>query len=419
MNPKPIYLALLISFGVFASARGDSFRTDINPALLYYRAFLLAPDLSKADSDYLSTNNWQGQRLPERVGKLLAQYDNEFKLVSEAAHATVPCDWGIDMSAGPATLLPGLARVKAVSVTAGLRVMWHLQNGRQAEAREELLSAMALARNAARDGTLISTLVQIANEAINCSTIAANFGRFTPETLKQLSDGMETLPARRTVADCLPTEKTLFLDWTRRKILELQQQNPGNDAAVMEGLRRVFNGFENDRENQTRIWQELTEAAGGTSEGMLKLLREREDIYDRSVALFSLPYHQYQTQAKVFTQEIAKHPNPFLRESVPPFINSRQREFRILAKLALVRAAIEYKLHGEPGLNSVNDPCGEGPFAFQRFVFEGIDRGFELKSAFNGDANIVDLIFVEKEGPPFQVDGNSAGRPLSKDATQQ
>ena len=62
----------------------------------------------------------------------------------------------------------------------------------------------------------------------------------------------------------------------------------------------------------------------------------------------------------------------------------------------MVHAAVEYKLHGESGLKSVMDPFGNGPFGFQRFVFKGVDRGFELKSAYAGaDAPFV-MIFVEK-----------------------
>ena len=71
MKTKIIGWSLLMIGAVAVGARGEDFRTDINPALLYGRAFLLAPDLPQADSDYLFTNNWQGQRLPERVGKLL------------------------------------------------------------------------------------------------------------------------------------------------------------------------------------------------------------------------------------------------------------------------------------------------------------------------------------------------------------
>jgi hypothetical protein len=59
------------------------------------------------------------------------------------------------------------------------------------------------------------------------------------------------------------------------------------------------------------------------------------------------------------------------------------------------------------------DPFGKGPFAFRRFVFEGVDRGFELKSAYTGrPAWPSVLIFVEKEGTPFYVDGPHIGEAL-------
>ena len=88
-----------------------------------------------------------------------------------------------------------------------------------------------------------------------------------------------------------------------------------------------------------------------------------------------------------------------------------------LAQLAMLRAAVEYKLHGEPGLKGVSDPFGQGPFAFKRFVFEGVDRGFELKSACNSRGFEEVLIFVEKDGPPFQVNGKNAGQAVPKPPT--
>jgi hypothetical protein len=90
----------------------------------------------------------------------------------------------------------------------------------------------------------------------------------------------------------------------------------------------------------------------------------------------------------------------------------RLKEFRILVKLAMVRAAAEYELHGEAGLKSVTDPCGNGPFTFQRFVFNGVDRGFELKSVYDGQGSPEAFIFVEKTGAPFQVDGPRIGQAL-------
>jgi len=93
-------------------------------------------------------------------------------------------------------------------------------------------------------------------------------------------------------------------------------------------------------------------------------------------------------------------------------LKGRAKELRIQVVLAMVRAAVEYKLHGEQGLQSVKDPCGQGPFALQRFVFQGVDRGFELKSPFDAGGFQQVLIFVEKEGPPFLIDGPHAGQAL-------
>jgi len=81
----------------------------------------------------------------------------------------------------------------------------------------------------------------------------------------------------------------------------------------------------------------------------------------------------------------------------------RAKEFTVLVRLAMVRAAAEYKLQGEAGLRSVLDPYTQSPFAFQRFSFEGVDRGFELKSAYAGKGTPELLIFVEKDGRPFSV----------------
>ena len=76
--------------------------------------------------------------------ELIGRYDNTFKLLRQAAHAQVACDWGLDLSAGPELLLPSLGKAKGVAQTARLRVMWHLQHGRPTEARDDLLAAFTL-----------------------------------------------------------------------------------------------------------------------------------------------------------------------------------------------------------------------------------------------------------------------------------
>jgi hypothetical protein len=248
-------------------------RTDINPALRYYQAFLVAPNVSEAELDYLATNNLWSQTMPSKFGAIVNRYDPEFKLVRQAANSTAPCDWGVDMAEGPAVLLPHLARCKAVMVGARYRVAWHLQHRQQAEARDDLLAAFTLARNVSRDGTLISVLVQIAAECIGSDIIAENFGKFTPETLNEIIQGIDAAPARGTVAASIGFEKIAFHGWLVRKILELQKANPGDDASVMAGVRAVLPGYEETEQadqsaSQVSLWEQLTKAGGNTSDGI-------------------------------------------------------------------------------------------------------------------------------------------------------
>jgi hypothetical protein len=412
-------LALLIL--TVLSARGEPLRTNINPALLYYQAFLMYSDnakpLSDADWDYLGSKAGREQKLPERFGPILAGYDSEFKLVRAAGQQKAPCDWGIDMSSGPGTFLPHLRFIKTVAVASKPRVQWDLQHGNQTAARDDLLATFVLARNASRDGTVIGALVQHACEAIIYATVTGNFGQFSPETLKQLEAGFDAAPPLGTMATAIMTEKSNGFDWLVNKIRQLPPTNPENEASLLAAIQKdkELEAMENEVSDNngdnptTNFWSRALAASGGTRDGILKLVRETEPLYQRLTKIMALPPLEYEEQIQKFAPEIQQSQNPFVQLLFPDPLKPRVREFKIQAWQAMVRAAIEYKLHGEAGLKSVPDPFGKGPFACQRFVFEGVDRGFELKSAYAGLKYPCALIFVEKEGPSFHTDGPHIG----------
>lgn len=411
---KSIFLSLLILTFTASGLQAEHFRTDINPALLYYLSFIVAAEMPQADHDYLLTNEWRGQQLPARFGGLVGQYDTKFNYVRQAAHATLPCDWGIDWSAGPYTYLPQLARIKATAQMARLRTMWDLQNGRPADARDDLIATFAMGRNGSRDNSLISVLVQIAVENIIISTVAENFGRFSPETLNELMEGFDAAPARGTVANSIATtEMHLFADWAEAKVLELREQYPDNDAKVLDSFRGFFEDSGDNGQKDTNVWPSIVKASGGTTDGFLMLVRELKPLDLRLAAISALPFSEFDAQEKQFYSDIGKSANPLVRDLFPAVRSARTKEFAILTELAMLHAAVEYKLHGEAGLKNVIDPCGNGPFEFQRFVFNGEDRGFEVKSAYSGRGFPEVMIFVEKDGPPFYVNWKNAGKAVS------
>jgi hypothetical protein len=391
------------------AARGEPPRTDINPALLYYQAFLLAPQaMSEADWDYVGSKTGREKNLPERFGPILAGFDSEFKLAREAAQQQVPCDWGIDLkSKGFDAQLPHLARSKSLAQMAQLRAMWDLQHGNQAGARDDLLAAFVLARNVSRDGTVIGALVQYADTAIVNATVAGNFGQFSPETLKQLEDGFAAAPPPGTMAAAIMTERATFLVWFRDKVLKLQQENPGNDAKVMD---TICGYWYVDGKADTNEWQRISTASGGTSDGFLKLLQKMDSLYPPLAEIMKLPPAEYADQIQKFDADLQKSENPLARSVIPnSFQSARLKEFRMQAWQAMVQAAVEYKLHGEAGLKTMMDPMGSGPFTLQRFMFKGVDRGFEIKSPYAGFGYPCALIFVEKTGTPFYTDGPHIG----------
>ena len=429
MKPASILWALLITLGLALHVAAEQFRTDLNPALLYYQAFLLEPTLAAGDKELLARpGTWDGQTLPERVGELARQYDHPFRLLRQAAQAQRPCDWGIDMSPGPTTPQPHIRQMLRVIQAARLRTLWHLQHDNRAEACADLSAAFIFGRNLSRDGMLIGLLGQIAIEAIICQVVADNFGRFSPDDLSGLMATLDRSPAHGTLAAAIAVEKGFYGPWVTRQIRELQKQHAGEESNVMEGIRRLLGEPDHDEES-AEFWNAFTRATGGTSEGVLKLLGQFAKAQPELDALWGLPYREYVRCLKELRSESARpaadgpgfdlptlplsggnyfvellfqgSANPSLAYTFPAWEKARAKEFRSQVLLAMVHAATQYKLHGPAGFQAVTDPCGPGPFAFERFSFEGVDRGFLLRSAYDWNGQPEALIFVEKPGKPF------------------
>jgi hypothetical protein len=390
---------------------------EINPALRYYQALLLVPKFEPEDSHYLFETDWRGRRLDERFGRLTSKYDGSFNLLRKAAQTQVPCDWGVDLNDGPPMLMPRLAPAKHLVQVARMRIHWQLQNDQQTEARDDLLAALALGRNLSRDGVGVSALVQFSIEELIAWAVAENFFQFSPETLRQIAEGLDAAPARGTVAQSIPIMEYLFCDWYLKRIDQFRRENPGDEAKVLDLIRDLFRPtLVSEEEKKSDLPNRLIAAGGGTSAGVADLIRALEPHYRKLERIMALPYAEYGPSFETFKAEIGRLSNP-LAQRFLGYDRSRRNEFGTQVQLAMVRAAIAYKLHGEQGLKAVMDPCGDGAFTMQRFIFDGVDRGFKLRSklksgySWNKDRNEV-LIFVEKDGKPFSVSGPNAGAPL-------
>lgn len=415
---KKIWAFIVVS-GVVAiqsMPAGETFRTDINPALLYHQGFALQPEFSQADHDYLFTNEWRGRVLDERFGKLISQFDNSFKLFRRAARAQPPCDWGLDLSDGPEALLPGLAKAKLAAQTARLRLMWRLQNGKPEEAGDDLLATFVMARQLAADRVLISTLVQFAIENIVAAIIAESFYQLPSETLAQMAEGLAAAPAQGLIADCIHTEDTSFSRYFTRRIEEFRAEDQTRALTrIRELLAKSLSEeapLTSEQSDGAVKADKIIAAAGNTLEGLFRLFQELPPLYAQVERILRLPAAEYQKPMAEFQAMVNAHPNPLVKELFTLFDNCRKKEFGTQSTVAMARAGIAYKLRGEEGFRSVLDPCTGEPFEFERFIFDGVDRGFKLKSKFRSRDFDEALIFVEKPGPLFRTTGKLAGQKI-------
>jgi hypothetical protein len=412
MKPKTccfLVLACLSLLGRVSAA--EVFRTDINPALLYWQAFAVIPDLPTEDQKYLFDSEWRNRPMDERAGQLAMRFDATFRFLRQAAASQVACDWGIDMSEGPYTLLPHLAKAKRCAQAATLRARWFVQQNRQDAARDDLVAAFVMGRNLARDQVLISGLVQIAIESIISGYVVQQWPQLDTETIGALLTAFDNASPRGTMAASMRTEKTAFYDWMVRQIEAIQSKYPADDQSAPATAAQLLNGIVSG-EGQIRkgYGAEVIKAAGNSIAGLMKYVRELEPFYAEVEQTMKLPYEEYQPAIEAVQQRIAANPNLLLQEFFPAVMKVRLKEFRITARLAMVRAAYEHRLDPSAGLGKIQDPFGTGPFEYSRFMLEGIDRGFKLKSQLKVPDFDEVLIFAEKAGPAFSIDGPNAGQ---------
>jgi hypothetical protein len=415
-SPGRIGSTLVLAATLSGAAAADlDFRTDINPALLYFQAYQNMPQLSEGDTKHLF-ENWPGGAWPnqidERARDLLKQYDNSFKGLRRARFAKVACDWGYDLSDGPEALLPGLAPAKRLSQAARFRAMAALEADQFDAAREDLVAAFVLGRNLSRDRILISALVQIAVENIITSVVMENYYRLSAEQIEDLVKAFDSAPARGTIAQTIPTENNAFYQCIRRNVEGMIMASGGSTELFWEKFEAYWNPLATDSESNAGPQPsaaQARQAAHGSTDELLKLMNEMPAYYGETARVMALPYPEFKQEAALLFARIADSPNPFIQQFFRVFQNVRPKEFSAMVRLEMVRAAAAYKRGGVEALNAVQDPLVGGSFEFSRVEFEGVDRGFRLKSKERFRDFDEVMIFLEKPGKHFRLDGKNAG----------
>lgn len=337
-----------------------------NAALHYWQAFATMPKLTDAEQTKV-TAEYLTMALDPRARELVTKAEYALRCMRRGA-ALPRCEWAIDWKAeGIDALLPQLNAARMLTTFACLRARVSFNEGRNAEAIDDVVAALTLGRHASQDGSLIGVLVGYSIEARMSDALALYLPRLGAGTIKDLKQRLNGLPAGGQPAVALRTCEENSLDWLARKVKEAK------DRESLLSFLRMFAVSEGNADNAEERSRAFLAECGGDAAGVLKFVEQTRPSYARMGRIFDLPADQFD---KEFEREKKNQAdNPVFRAFFPALPKCRSAQTRAEVRRALLSAALAVQIDGREALKSHLDPVGGGPFEYVAF-----DGGYELRS---------------------------------------
>ncbi len=337
-----------------------------NAALKYWRGFASVPKFSDAEAQKLHTD-FLTMPLDAHAKAIVAKAEYALKMMHYGA-ALRNCDWGIDCGEeGVEALLPQLHAARTLSTLAFLRARLRFDEGRQDEAIDDVVAALAMGRHASLDGTLVGVLVGYAIEARANETLALHLPKLDAKTIKDLRARLGAVPpgARPAVALRICEERTI--EWLVRKLKGVKDKESLLKFLSFVG---VTEGKGGDVDEKT---SKFVEECGGTAEGVIKFAEATRPCYAIVAQKMELPLDQFEKEYDAESKKYAD--NPVFKMFFPAIVKCRVQQARADIRRALLVAALAVQVDGRDALKNHPDPAVGGPFDYAAF-----DGGFELRS---------------------------------------
>jgi hypothetical protein len=336
---------------------------DDNAALKYWQAFATLPRLSDAESQKLIAECVM-MPLDDHAREIVANSQHALEMLHNGA-ALPRCYWGISYENGYYTRVPHGHAARVLCSLACLRARLRFEEGQAAEALDDLVAALTLARHVTADGTLILVLQGYNIEPRMSETLARYLPKLGPGAIKGLKSRLDSLPAGGSPASAMTFEQRDF-DWFIRKIKDAKGED---QLLALVSLIAASEGPGRERQEESRA---LLKECGGTGATVAKLLEELRPCFERMARMLALPLDQFDSEWK--REESSRSSNPLFSKLFGAFPRIRGVQARTDARRTLVQAALAVQLEGPVALKKVPDPF-DGAFDYVPFA-----GGFELRS---------------------------------------
>jgi hypothetical protein len=360
MKPPIPFAACALSLLLFCAASAQPApQLPQNAALQYWQAFNFLPH-DQAELDKLV--DWRKLPLEDKSDS----QSNSLRYLHAGAQIK-QCDWGIDLSQGPYTLLPFLNKSRPLTYQACLRVRFDISGKKWADAVAHGADALVAARHVTNPPVAISLLVSFANERDAIDALSSGLNSFDRESLARLIARLDSLPPVPTLSDSLKFESEMSVEWAVKK---------ARSAGPNPNWHETF-GFLGIREGQTdfNAIDQPVKDAGGTPETVAAKIEALLPFYQEAQKLNSagLSQSEYNKQAQQLLSKYAS--NPFAKPILPQLDGIHNAVIAAQTRMALLRAAIAVVQNGPDAAKKFTDPSDHQPFTYQPKP-----DGFELTS---------------------------------------
>jgi hypothetical protein len=336
-----------------------------NAALKYWQAFATLPRVPPAEQKKLEAE-CATLPLDAHVREIVARSEYALQMMHLGA-AGPRCDWGIGYEAGIGTLLPHLEGAGLLSCVACLRARMRFDEGRNAEAIQDIIDAMTLSRHVTLDGVNIMLIWGYSIENRASQTLALYVPKLDAGMIKDLKSRLDSLPRSESLTEAFKLEEKTVEITVVRKVKEARDKE-----SLVASLSRAL---ESEGRISTEKGRAFLEECGGTADGVIGYADKMLQSYERLAKNHDLPLDQF---VQVWDAEVAKQAgNPVFKQLAAFFPKMRWFTARAELRRALLSAALAVQLDGPDALKDHPDPLTGGPFDY--VAFEG---GFELRSKF-------------------------------------
>lgn len=368
---RAMCLAMTILVLPLASAPADA-PPDLgaNAALKYWQAFATLPQFTNAEGQKLNAE-YLSMPLDAHAREMVTKAEYALQMMHRGAELP-RCEWGIGYEEGIYTRLPQGPAARELSSLASLRARLRFEEGRNAEAIDDIVAAMTLGRHVSLEGGFIIALVGYQIEHRMIETLARYLPRLKPGMIEALKTRLDALPPFRSQATILRTDEQRTLDWF------VDQVKEAKDKESLLARLSWIDAAEGEGRDSAGKARAFLEECGGTREGVLKFAEEVRPCYEMMAKRMDLPLEQFE---KEFDREAMKRAgNPVFKVFFPAIPKCRKAQARADVRRALLSAALDVQLNGRDALKNHPDPVVGGPFEY--VASQG---GFELRSNWKPD----------------------------------